>query len=415
LQDYGRIAAMTTLDARTTTQEFPAGAFRQIGWAFLFLGISVGPIIRLGDEGFLIDLLPDFIGYLMITTAANQLVPLHRRARPIRNLALLLTYLSLPMTVHYGVLTSRSGNVTTWYAPFWPLWLLGMVVVVLELVLVWMLCGLVADLARRAGDSTTESRARGLRVIYILIEMLRTGGVVLLLMSRSPALIIGGVVGGVVIGLTLLGLMMGLMRRAERIGEECPELVLPVTVPAEQKCAGGGLYRLLVCCGILLPIALAVGAFWYYSQWQEAREVEERKASSSAYFSPARDAFYAYLRAGQIDDAYACTTADFKSRMNRDQLAELARHYVAYVNRPERDRGPSGAGTSSSVDYVSEYEYAEVAKGRIVQVSITIRHDRDSIFLPKPPPLRVDDFKVEERPAQQGPWPAFGNPAGTNR
>jgi hypothetical protein len=47
-------------------------------------------------ESFLIDALPDFIGYLMIATAANRLVPLHRLARGVRNLALVLSYLTIP-------------------------------------------------------------------------------------------------------------------------------------------------------------------------------------------------------------------------------------------------------------------------------------------------------------------------------
>jgi hypothetical protein len=265
---------MTTLDAPRTTQTFPAGAFRQMGWAFLFLGISVGPSIRLGNESFLIDVLPDFIGYLMIATAANRLVPLHRRARGVRNLALLLAYLTVPTIVQYTVVTSQSGNITTWKAPFWPL---AIVLGILELVLVWMLCGLVADLARRAGDVTTEQRAQVRRAVYIFFKLLLTGGVALVLMSPNPALIIGGAVAAVVVGLTLLGLMMGLMRRAERMCEEWPEVVLLPTEPGEHE-SGGGFFRLLVLCGVLLPVALAAGAFWYYQQWQEARQVEAQKS-----------------------------------------------------------------------------------------------------------------------------------------
>jgi hypothetical protein len=123
---------MATLHAPTTTQTFPAGAFRQMGWAFVFLGISIGPSFRLGPENFLIDVLPDFVGYLMIATAANRLVPFHRRARTVRNLALLLTYLTIPTIIQYTVVTSQSGNVTTWKAPLWPL---AIILVPLELVL----------------------------------------------------------------------------------------------------------------------------------------------------------------------------------------------------------------------------------------------------------------------------------------
>jgi hypothetical protein len=96
LSSLTRDTSMATNDAAGTTRTFPAGTFRRMGWAFLFLGISVGPSIRLGNENFLIDLLPDFIGYLMIATAANRLIPFDPRARGIRALALLLTYLAIP-------------------------------------------------------------------------------------------------------------------------------------------------------------------------------------------------------------------------------------------------------------------------------------------------------------------------------
>jgi hypothetical protein len=179
---------MATLEAPRTTQTFPDGAFRQMGWAFLFLGISIGPSFRLGHESFLIDVLPDFIGYLMIATAANRLVPLHRRARGVRNLALFLSYLTIPTILQYTVVTSQSGNITTWKAPLWPL---AIVSGLFELVLVWMLCGLVAALARRAGDETTEQQARIRRVIYIFFKILLTGGLALVLVTTNRELIIG--------------------------------------------------------------------------------------------------------------------------------------------------------------------------------------------------------------------------------
>jgi hypothetical protein len=394
---------MATLDVPGTTRTFPAGAFRQIGWAFLFLGMNVGPSVRLGQENFLIDLLPDFVGYLMIATAANRLVPFERRARGVRNLALLLTYLSIPTIIQYTVVTSQSGNVTTWKAPLWPLAIgLGL----LELVLVWMLCGLVADLARRAGDATTERRAEACRVVYALLKILLTGGLALALTSPNRELIIGGAVAGVVVGLVLLGLMMGLMRRAERMCEASPELAPPQATP------GGWVFRLLVLGGVLLPVAFAAGAFAYYQEWEEARR-EARMAAGERDYAPVREAFHGHLLAGRIDDAYESTTTDFKNRVSRDRLAELARRYAAYKNRPDRRAGAAGAGSSGGgYESLTEYEYAEVEKGKVVQVSLTIRRARDSILLRRPPPLQVDDFRVEEQAAPQQQWPAFGRPPG---
>jgi hypothetical protein len=400
---------MATLDTPRPTRTFPAGAFRQIGWAFLFLGISIGPSFRLGQENFSIDVLPDFIGYLMIATAANRLVLLHRRARGVRNLALLLSYLAIPTIIQYTVVTSQSGQITTWKAPLWPL---TIVLGLFELVLVWMLCGLVADLARRAGDEITEQRARVRRVIYIFFKILLTGGLTLVLLSPNRELIIGGAIAAVVTGLVLLGLMMGLMWRAERMCEERPEFEWTPMGLGDHARPGGWIFRLLVLGGVFLPIALSVGAFWYYQEWTEARN-KARASNTGPYpeYTPVRQAFYADLLAGRIDVAYASTTADFQTRISRERLAELARKYAAYVNRPERDRGPRGVGSSGGFyDYLSEYEYAEVAKGKIIQVNLTIRRDRDSILLRKPPPLKVDDFKVEEKPVAEGMWPALGRP-----
>jgi hypothetical protein len=62
-----------------------------------------------------------------------------------------------------------------------------------------------------------------------------------------------------------------------------------------------------------------------------------------------------------------------------------------------------------------QYEYGEVEKGKIVQVTLTIRFDRDSILLRRPPPLKVDDFKVEEKAAPEGLWPGFGKPLAPGR
>src|SRR5262249_6285584 len=138
---------------------------------------------------------------------------------------------TIPTIVQYTVVTSQSANITTWKAPLWPL---AILVGVLDLVLVWMLCGLVADLARRAGDVTTEQRAQARRVVYLLFKVLLTGGVALVLLSPNPELIIGGAIAPVVVGLLLLGLMMGLMWRAERMSEVWPEVVLPPTVSGER-------------------------------------------------------------------------------------------------------------------------------------------------------------------------------------
>jgi hypothetical protein len=403
---------MATLDAPGTRRTFPYGTFRKIGWAFLFLGISIGPSFRLGQENFLIDLLPDFVGYLMIATAANRFVPFIRRARGVRNLALLLTYLSIPTVIQYTVVTSQSGDVTTWKAPLWPLII---VQGLLELVLVWMLCGMVADLARRAGDYPTEQRAQTCRVVYLLLRLLLTGGLVLAVMSTNRELIIGGAIAGVVVGLMLIGLMLGLMRQAERLGDAWPEGALSPTEAGAIGRPGGRIFWLPAAGGIFLPLALAVGALYYYLGWQQARDQEAQKASSSNYFSTALNEFHDHLRAGRLDEAYASTSADFKTHISRERFGELIRKYADYLKLREKRLGASGAGSTMGQDFLSEREYTEVEKGKIVQVTLTIRRERDSILLWTPPPVRVDDFSVEEKAEPERMWPPLGQTAGLGR
>jgi hypothetical protein len=372
-----------------------------MGWAFLFLAISIGPSFRLANENFMIDLLPDFVGYLMIATAANRLIPVQHRARSIRNLALLLTYLSIPTIIQYTVVTSQSTNITTWTAPLWPL---TVATGLLELGLVWMLCGLVADLARRALDHTTERLAHARRVVYILLKILLTAGLGLVLLAPNRELIIGGAIAGVAIGLILLGLMMGLMRRAERMAATWQEVALPIEGNAEPTRPGGWAFRLLALGSVVLSVALAAGGYCYYLAWDQ-----ERTAAWNNFDESAIGKFYDHLLAGRIDEAYEMTTVAFKSRVSREQLAELARKYVAYKN--QLVRGPQGLlvkgeGASSSgpaggdrgaldLQHMTQSQYKTMVDGRTTQVTITLRRDPDSIWLRKPPPVKVDDFKIE--------------------
>jgi hypothetical protein len=103
------------------------------------------------------------------------------------------------------------------------------------------------------------------------------------------------------------------------------------------------------------------------------------------------------LRVGRIDEAYASTTTDFKTRISREQFGELARRYADYLKLREKPLGASGGGGTLGQDHLSTHAYTEVEKGRIVEVTLTIRRERDSILQRNPPPVKVDDFRVEEK------------------
>jgi hypothetical protein len=284
----------------------------------------------------------------------------------------------------------------------------------LELVLVWLLCGLVVNLARRAGDDATERSAQIRRVVYILLRISLTGGATFVVISSNRELIIGGAIAGMAGGLILVGLMMGLMRRTARMCDAWPEIALPPARAVDTTRPSGWVFRLLTLGGILLPLALVAGVLSYYQEWKETRIMAQiSNTSPHPDYAPVRKAFYTDLRAGRIDEAYQSTTADFKTRISRDRLAELAKQYTAYLNGPKDPDFGGGMGSSGGgYDFLTEYEYGKLAEGKIVQVSMTIRRDRDSIFFRRPPPLKVHDFKVEETAAREREGPAFGRPAG---
>lgn len=390
---------MTTHPHSSSPAVFPLGAFRRMGWAFLLVGITIGPTLRLGQDQFVLDLLPDFIGFLMIATAANRLLPFLRQARGIRNLAMALVYLTIPTILQYSVVTSHGANVSTWKSPLWPLMIVQSL---LELILVWKLCGLVAHLARRVGDVATEQRARAGRIVYAALKTMLTVGLGFVVLLQNPSLILTGVIGGVTIGLAMMIVMMQVMWRAERMCAVRPE----VDLPEASERPGGSIFRLWAIGSVLLPLGLAGWAMFYYWNWDEGRKDEYRRTSSSSYFMPAHDEFFEHLHARRIDEAYESTTVSFRNRVSREQFGELARRYADY--RALRDNGggrASGSSMSSGSESLIESDYVEIEPGRVLQVTVAIRRERDSIFLRTPPPVKVDDFIVEEKAMPERAWP----------
>jgi hypothetical protein len=365
-----------------------AAAFGRLFWAFLFLGVTVGPTVTVGGDQFTIDLLPDFVGYLLIASAANRLLPLGPQARSIRNLALALNFLALPGCVQYHMDLAKAGDMISFLL---PLFALGLVVAVLDMVLVWKLCGLVAALARDADARRTEASALSRRKLYVLGKALFAGLVLVALVS--PGLLVLAVVVALALGVTLMALLMGLMKQAQRI-----YLSGLVAVPDAGPGAAAAPSRWTLVVGVLgalLPLLLAAGVLAYYVGWTNARD-ELRRTEGSAAPRRVQQDFLAAISARRLEDAYGLTTAAYKARVSWERFVELAERYLAYRNRPNRTARGSGGGGSGGLDSFSEYEYGIDAEGRYTKVWVSVGRERDSIFSRRPPPLGVDDFTVEE-------------------
>lgn len=178
---------------------------------------------------------------------------------------------------------------------------------------------------------------------------------------------------------------------------------------------------------IVLILGLIIGVY-YHVQWKQARIEAWRLGENKDNHRQVVEVFYAHLFAGRIDEAYESTTAEFRMRTSRDHFAELAKSFVAYkrarfrTNQGRSESGPQFGSPGTRLQgqrmRVSEnaillpYEDAPPRLGTFVQVGIVTRRDRDSILRLTPPPLKVDDFRVEEK-APPKPTPKPSGTSGT--
>jgi hypothetical protein len=380
------------IESPTDTEFRYASGFARMFWAFLFLGLSFRLTLTLGRETFMIDLLPDFLGYLLIAAGAHRLLDLHPRARGIRNLAMLLTFLALPDAVQYKIELSQAGNLTYWITPTFPL---SLVVGILDAVLVWKLCGLIANVARQAMVARTEQAALNRRVFYVVLKVITLG--IVGLVFAAPLLIIPAAIVGVILGIIVMCLMMGLMRQAERL---CAAgLVAGETATLQERSALG--FRLLVLLALVLPVILIGGFIWYYYQWNAMRNALDRDEAGRPY-DEIIDAFWQDVEQDRLDAAFARTTLNLRKRMTREQFEELVRQNPAIRTCREKNRG-SGAGSGGGPlgGYANRSYTVQNPDGTLTTFSVTVRRGDDSLFQRQPPSPGVDDLTIQQG-GQQG-------------
>jgi hypothetical protein len=305
-------------------------------------------------------------------------------------------------------MTSKVGNVTYFMSPLFPL---DALVAVLDLIMVWMLCGMVADLARQVGATRTEQNALFRRKLYIGLKILMAAGAHTVF--ANPELWVPAVVGGLVFGLIMVCLMMGLMSQAQQVWSLTTVSVgvgtgLPADSALRQHLspiAGG-----FTLGGIILPLVLLAGAVWYCVDWRNARTETTDHGNWPRYvrgdereYKVAADAFLADVRAGRLDAAYESTSSGFKKRMSRQEFFDLLNKYPAVKHPPDArtigmHSGSSGPwGTS---DHYLFHNQASFQEGRTFgdkasfDCNITVARD-DRIFHYRPRPPRVDEFTLK--------------------
>ena len=217
---------MTLLTSLTSTTEFKphwnnvntriirseecAAAFDRMFWAFLFF-----LDFRLGVNNVHVDVLPDFIGWLMIASALTSILELTPKMHGIRTLAYWLVFLSLFDMVEIRIPFMKSGNFTGYISPTFPL---GIIATILDLLLIWKLCGVIIEMATAVGDDVIHERADFRRRIYLIFAICLSLSV--LVSFVIPPIAIVAVIIGLPVGLVMFCLMMGLMKGTANLCRE---------------------------------------------------------------------------------------------------------------------------------------------------------------------------------------------------
>lgn len=183
-----------------------ANAFRQIRWSLLFFLLNV----RVGIDGLRINLIPDVLGWLVISAALSAIANLSPRLVSIKRLASLLAILSLSEIVQERTIIGEFRGLDLWidHIPFIGIWgsvPISIVSYVLTTMLIWKLCGLIEEMAVTAENSKVENQAAQYKSIYVVATLLSitTTALALALLPASLVFIMLFIYVGAALFLTL--------------------------------------------------------------------------------------------------------------------------------------------------------------------------------------------------------------------
>lgn len=184
-----------------------AAAFQSMFWAFVFF-----LDFRLGVNNVHVDVLPDLIGWFMIASALTSILDLSRVVPTLRTLSYWLLFLSLFDVIEIRIPMTQSGNVTTWIS---PTFFLSTISTILDILLIWKLCGLIMAMAATVDGATIWRRADFRRKLYVSCAVLLS--IAVLISFAVPPFVLVAVVVGLPVSIIVFCLMMGLMSGTARM------------------------------------------------------------------------------------------------------------------------------------------------------------------------------------------------------
>ncbi|MHC4240579.1 MAG: hypothetical protein ACYSUC_12670, partial [Planctomycetota bacterium] len=162
---------------------------------------------RLGYNNVHVDIIPDFIGWILIASALGWILELHSEIKGIRTLSYWLIFLSIFDLIEIRMPAGRAAQISCWTA---PMFLIGIITLILSLIAIWRLCGVIVDMAAEVGSTLIRERADFRRRLYVgfTIAVYVAAGICYVF----PPLVVPLVFIGLPLAIIVICLMMGLMK-----------------------------------------------------------------------------------------------------------------------------------------------------------------------------------------------------------
>lgn len=193
---------MGLLDRNLIHSEPCVRAFLRMFWAFLFF-----LDFRIGINKVHIDVLPDFIGWILIATALGWILGLHSDIKFIRTLSLVSIFLSIFDLIEIKIPIKKIGAISYDFSIFFPI---GIALAILSIIVIWKLCGVIMDMAEAVGNQLIRERADFRRKLYLAFMI--AFPVVMLICFVVPTLLPIVAIGGLIAAIVIFCLLMGLMK-----------------------------------------------------------------------------------------------------------------------------------------------------------------------------------------------------------
>ncbi len=205
---------MNHINAHVISTNRCADAFGTMFWAFLFF-----LDFRISFNGVTLDILPDVVGWLLMLSALKAIPDLSPDVRPLRTLALWLAVLSLFSLIQ---IKGASGNGVTGLTIVYSLY--NLATTILDLIYIWMLCGLIMRMGLAYRCEALAERADFRGKLWAILQLAFWVLPWILMIINDRALVIAATMVGLLISVIVFCLMMGLMKATQELCIGCIEI-----------------------------------------------------------------------------------------------------------------------------------------------------------------------------------------------